>query len=79
MVSDIKYRCKKSYNKVIKDDFYTIKLSISGLLILVYDNKKFHIDTFILQRNDFSPYFYDYFYTEKELRKLKLEKLKSYK
>jgi len=74
-----KVLCKKVYENLIINKYYKIS-AISKNLIMI-DNKKrntIHSVLFTLNIGTYSK-FYDYFYTDKEERKLKLERLNNVK
>jgi len=66
--------CKKSmqfeYKKIFENKSYTISY-IANNYVYIYDNGGLVFDRY----NKTKQHFYDYFYTEKELRKQKLKKL----
>jgi len=80
-----KYLCKKpacilqhNYYCYITENNYYIIIYSDMTCMDVYPDDYVHKDntiTFSKYTNDYSLYFYDYFYTKQEERKFKLEKL----
>jgi hypothetical protein len=70
-----KYLCKKNSLYCIKGNIYDIHM-ISFNCISIYLDNYFIYENFIFEEGFYTDlYFYDYFYTEKEERKLKLRKI----
>ena len=87
-----KYLCKKSLNfnkepkeikigeqdsEILKDQYYKLEKIGANHVIIYCDTSSDYECLSITKGNNVAPwYFYDYFYTIKEMRKLKLDKLK---
>lgn len=70
----IRYKCKTPYTKefVVNNYYYMTSVNKSDKYKYIIIHDYIFIDT---QDNYIKPFIYDYFYSEKELRKEKLEKL----
>ncbi len=69
--------CKSNINFFIKGGEYTIdKISSNDINLLIKLNHNNY--WFNAERNSYSYFVWDYFYTKTELRKLKLDKIKNY-
>jgi len=71
----MKYLCKKTYSKeIIAGNFYDYYLTSTKNYVKIEELY------FVANNNMLSePKIYKYFYTETEIRKIKLEKLKEFK
>ena len=87
-----KYLCKKSLNfnkepkeikigdqdsKILKYQYYKLE-KIGANHVMIYSDISYECLSITKNCNVTPWYFYDYFYTNQELRKIKLEKLKNY-
>lgn len=75
-----KLLCKKDYHSSFtKGKVYTIEFSMASLGVDVISNSREEIGFYFHKTIDKEPfYFYEYFYTDQELRKEKLNKILQY-
>ena len=71
-----KLMCKDSLrNWFDKGKFYKIESNISGVISMIDNINELVTFAFDEKYLDYTSYIFDWFYTEKELRKMKLEKI----
>jgi hypothetical protein len=73
-----KYLCKNKSGydeyKILPGKYYDVTIRLNMATVYLDD---YYLQLFSMEEDDFK-YFYDYFYTDVEMRKMKLQKLKTY-